>query len=84
MNHADKSPNYGKAQFKAGGNTIDFEVAHYAGTVGYTATGWLDKNKDPLNDNVVELLKKSTDPGIASLWNDYLPEGVCEWDGVGE
>ncbi|KAL5473297.1 hypothetical protein EMCRGX_G027764 [Ephydatia muelleri] len=74
-NHADKSPNYIKAQFKTGGNTIDFEVAHYAGTVGYTAAGWLDKNKDPLNDNVVELLKKSTDPGIASLWNDYLPEG---------
>lgn len=50
-------------------------MAHYAGTVGYTATGWLDKNKDPLNDNVVELLKKSTDPAIATLWGDYLPEG---------
>ena len=32
---------------------------HYAGTVGYNITNWLEKNKDPLNGSVVELLKKS-------------------------
>ena len=34
--------------------------------------GWLDKNKDPLNDSVVELLKKSSDPFIALIWADYV------------
>lgn len=40
----------------------------------YTVTGWLDKNKDPLNESVVDLLKKSTDPFIAGLWADYSVE----------
>ena len=39
--------------------------------VCYTVTGWLDKNKDPLNDSVVDLLKKSTDQFVAGLWADY-------------
>lgn len=43
--------------------------------MGYTVVGWLNKNKDPLNDSVVELLKKSTDPYIVGLWEDYLQEG---------
>ena len=34
--------------------------------------GWLDKNKDPLNDSVVELLKKSSDPFTALIWADYV------------
>ena len=36
--------------------------------------GWLNKNKDPLNDSVVELFKKSTFPFIQGLWEDHLAE----------
>ena len=43
--------------------------------VGYTVIGWLDKNKDPLNDSVIELFKKSADPFVVTLWADYLTEG---------
>ena len=43
--------------------------------VCYTVTGWLNKNKDPLNDSVVDLLKKSTDSFIAGLWMDYSLDG---------
>ena len=31
-----------------------FAIAHYAGIVNYNLTNWLDKNKDPLNDTVVD------------------------------
>merc|ERR1719225_746741 len=34
-----------------------FAIVHYAATVSYNLTGWLEKNKDPLNDTVVELIK---------------------------
>ena len=31
-----------------------------AGTVSYNLTGWLEKNKDPLNDSVVDQMKNGT------------------------
>merc|ERR1719282_621325 len=34
-----------------------FGVVHYAATVSYNLTGWLEKNKDPLNDTIVEMIK---------------------------
>lgn len=39
--------------------------------VDYTVSGWLDKNKDPLNESVVELFRKSSEPFVAMLWDDY-------------
>merc|ERR1712002_1275324 len=33
-----------------------FEVHHYAGTVGYNVTGWLFKNKDPVNEAVIGMM----------------------------
>merc|ERR1711879_1054947 len=43
----------------------------YAGTVGYNVCAWLEKNKDPLNNSVVELFKKSTVPLMQTIWSDY-------------
>merc|ERR1712176_733229 len=37
-----------------------FAVVHYAACVSYNLTGWLEKNKDPLNDTVVELMKNGS------------------------
>merc|ERR1719300_230313 len=34
-----------------------FAIVHYAATVSYNLTGWLEKNKDPLNDTIVEMIK---------------------------
>merc|ERR1711936_1163672 len=34
-----------------------FAVVHYAATVSYNLTNWLEKNMDPLNDTIVELMK---------------------------
>ena len=36
--------------------------------VGYNIAGWLDKNKDPLNDNVVQLLGASKDSLVSAFF----------------
>ena len=45
-------------------------MTHYAADVEYNTEEWLSKNKDPLNDNLTGLLANSTDPHIASLFED--------------
>merc|ERR1719195_1932813 len=49
-----------------------FGISHYAGTVSYNVTGWLEKNKDPVNDSVVEIMKSnSTCNLLILLWEDH-------------
>ena len=40
--------------------------------VGYNITGWLNKNKDPLNNSVVALYKKSTMKVLSTIWETYV------------
>merc|ERR1711879_608007 len=47
--HLGKSAPFAKPQSKTDKNA-HFAVIHYAGTVSYNVTGWLEKNKDPVND----------------------------------
>jgi myosin protein heavy chain len=47
-----------------------FVLTHYAAEVEYSTNGWLEKNKDPLNDNITRLLAASTDKHIAALFAD--------------
>merc|ERR1719365_64313 len=54
--HLGKHNNFVKACSKTD-RDAHFAVIHYAGTVSYNVTGWLDKNRDPLNDTIVELIK---------------------------
>merc|ERR1712223_2128821 len=54
--HLGKSATFAKPQSKTDKNA-HFAVIHYAGTVSYNVTGWLEKNKDPVNDTVVDVLE---------------------------
>ena len=47
-----------------------FILTHYAAEVEYSTSGWLEKNKDPLNDNITRLLASSSDKHTASLFAD--------------
>ncbi|XP_076459070.1 myosin heavy chain, striated muscle-like isoform X2 [Babylonia areolata] len=70
-NHMGKSPNFGKAgkPKKAGQVQAHFELHHYAGSVPYNITGWLEKNKDPINETVVELLSHSKESLVQILFS---------------
>ncbi|SCV72410.1 BQ2448_3947 [Microbotryum intermedium] len=48
-----------------------FTVSHYAGKVEYRTDGWLEKNRDPLNDNITSLLSNSSDTYVGELFAEY-------------
>ncbi|KAJ2726143.1 class II myosin [Coemansia sp. Benny D115] len=50
---------------------MGFIIKHYASHVEYSTEGWLEKNKDPLNENVTRLLGNSSEPFVAQLYADY-------------
>lgn len=57
-------------KYKASRLTQGFVLIHYAAEVEYSTDGWLEKNKDPLNDNVTRLLASSRDKHVATLFAD--------------
>merc|ERR1719483_861909 len=66
-----KLPIFLKPQSKTDKNA-HFAISHYAGIVSYNVNGWLEKNKDPVNDSVVEILKStSTCNLLVHLWRDH-------------
>ncbi|CAG2223442.1 MYH6_7 [Mytilus edulis] len=74
--HMGKSPNFNKPGKASKGKKSDFELGHYAGVVPYGTEGWLEKNKDPINETVVELLSKSKEHLVATLFQPpAVPEG---------
>ncbi|CAH1136020.1 unnamed protein product [Ceutorhynchus assimilis] len=71
-NHLGKSPNFQKPKPpKPGQQAAHFTLGHYAGNVPYNITGWLEKNKDPLNDTVVDLYKKGTNKLLCEIFADH-------------
>merc|ERR1719154_1029364 len=74
-NHLGKGPCFLKPKPpKPGQIEAHFSIVHYAGTVPYNLTGWLEKNKDPLNDTVVDQLKKGSGgfKTVSSSYRDQL------------
>eukprot|EP00092_Neocalanus_flemingeri_P001365 GFUD01001457.1.p1 GENE.GFUD01001457.1~~GFUD01001457.1.p1 ORF type:complete len:1604 (+),score=483.37 GFUD01001457.1:563-4813(+) len=49
-----------------------FAISHYAGIVSYNVTNWLEKNKDPVNESVVEVFKATSSCALlVHLWRDH-------------
>ncbi|TPP57426.1 Non-muscle myosin II heavy chain [Fasciola gigantica] len=63
----ESHPKMCKPEFRC---SADFGVVHYAGRVDYISAGWLTKNMDPLNDNVVALFQASNDSLVQDIWKD--------------
>jgi myosin heavy subunit len=63
--------NFQKPDPRAPDKNAHFGVAHYAAMVSYNLTGWLEKNKDPLNDTVVELMKNGSNKLLIECFHDH-------------
>uniref|UniRef100_A0A674GEW7 Myosin-1B-like n=1 Tax=Taeniopygia guttata TaxID=59729 RepID=A0A674GEW7_TAEGU len=69
--HLGKSNNFQKPKPAKGKVEAHFSLVHYAGTVDYNITGWLEKNKDPLNETVIGLYQKSSVKTLALLFASH-------------
>merc|ERR1719189_322295 len=65
-----KLPNFMKPQSKTDPNA-HFACSHYAGIVSYNVTAWLEKNADPVNDTVVDVLKQGSNALMVYLWREH-------------
>lgn len=63
-----KHPKYIKPRFSKSA----FGLGHYAGDVEYEATNWLDKNKDPLQEDLKACMKKSSFELISGLFSSNI------------
>ena len=46
--------------------------------VQYNINGWLDKNKDPIQECVVQLMQESKEPLVSVLFKE-AEEGTMHW-----
>ncbi|XP_041779736.1 myosin heavy chain, muscle isoform X19 [Anopheles merus] len=71
-NHLGKSAPFMKPRPpKPGIPAGHFAIGHYAGVVSYNISGWLEKNKDPLNDTVVDQFKKGSNALMVEIFADH-------------
>ncbi|XP_051904409.1 myosin-2-like [Hippocampus zosterae] len=69
--HLGKNSCFLKPKVVKGKPEAHFSLMHYAGMVDYNISGWLEKNKDPLNESVVQLYQKSSVKILAMLYVTY-------------
>jgi len=62
------NPKYEKPRF----DKTTFGIQHYAGQVIYQTEGWLDKNKDPLANDLMLSMQASDDHFVSGLFSDEL------------
>ncbi|XDV20713.1 hypothetical protein PO909_025989 [Leuciscus waleckii] len=72
--HLGKNNAFQKPKPVKGKAEAHFSLVHYAGTVDYNISGWLDKNKDPLNESAVQLYQKSSVKLLATLYPPVVEE----------
>ncbi|XP_030361678.1 myosin-3-like [Strigops habroptila] len=80
--HLGKSSNFQKPKPGRGKAEAHFSLVHYAGTVDYNISGWLEKNKDPLNETVVGLYQKSSMKILCNLYANFASIDEAEGGGI--
>ncbi|KAG6837022.1 hypothetical protein H0H93_016229 [Arthromyces matolae] len=67
----EEEPHPGRSKYEPSRFEQGFIIQHYAAKVEYRTDGWLEKNKDPLNDNLTRVLASSSEQYVASLFAEY-------------
>ncbi|TYZ60222.1 hypothetical protein PybrP1_000564 [[Pythium] brassicae (nom. inval.)] len=62
--HLERHAGYSKPRFECD----EFVVRHYAGEVVYAIQGFIAKNTDNLHDDLLDLLRRSTQPLVATVF----------------
>jgi myosin heavy subunit len=74
--HLGKHPSFSKPKPSKSKYEAHFELHHYAGVVAYGVNGWLEKNKDPINEFVAAMMKNQNKNALLSfLFQDIGVEG---------
>jgi len=76
---AKNHPKYMKPRF----SKTAFGVSHYAGDVEYETAFWIDKNKDPLQDDLQTCMKKSSHDMVSYLFVENIT-GIGEVSDTGK
>ncbi|TKS91380.1 Myosin-3 Muscle embryonic myosin heavy chain [Collichthys lucidus] len=76
--HLGKTSIFQKPKPCKGKVEAHFSLMHYAGTVDYNISGWLEKNKDPLNDTVVQLYQKASLKLLSQLFATYASADAAD------
>ncbi|XP_076607744.1 myosin-1B-like isoform X2 [Chaetodon auriga] len=76
--HLGKNSIFQKPKPSKGKAEAHFSLMHYAGTVDYNISGWLEKNKDPLNDTVVQLYQKASLKLLSQLFATYASADAAD------
>ncbi|RLV90121.1 hypothetical protein DV515_00014554 [Chloebia gouldiae] len=79
--HLGKCSSFQKPKPGKGKAEAHFSLVHYAGTVDYNITGWLEKNKDPLNETVIGLYQKSSMKILCHLYASFASIDEAEGGG---
>ena len=76
LTNEDEEVHPGKTKYEPSRFEQGFIIQHYAAKVEYRTDGWLEKNKDPLNDNLTRVLAASSERYVADLFSDYADVSV--------
>ena len=63
---------------------LPFGVIHYAGTIIYDATDFLEKNNDQLNIDIIGVLKASTSPLVKDMFSSFVDRDTGFGSGKGK
>lgn len=66
--HGGRHPKFSYDKLNEG---TTFQIAHYAGTVEYNTLQWLEKNKDPLQNDLENAVAGSKNPVLAKLFVNF-------------
>ncbi|KAJ8576171.1 hypothetical protein ON010_g3046 [Phytophthora cinnamomi] len=71
-NHLEKHPSYAKPRFECD----EFIIRHYAGDVVYDIHDFIAKNTDNLHDDLLDLLRRSSQPLLQAMFSSPIATAV--------